>query len=398
MKVLNDGPKEIASLTFTKNLMRCLVNQLAAEDRFLHRSAVRAAKSIQARTSREPEFSNTALRGLMGPNGAINFDQVTKTKTVEKIISDVPPAALNQLMPFFESLIVNPDADDEKTATARRQQLANIFQTITRSQVTATKDDESEDLDLAIENVLSVLARYTYFTPSEYSAAIQPQPPISDTTKDFFRNKVMSCLNIAIANRKNAATLAYRLVHNIRDMEDSEEYGKFIIEMGDSVNESTKNSFKILSRLNRKVPFSFLSPFLPFYPRANRNFQSKHGDKTENPTVQALKLLYSLTILQVYNGDADSVSMLDELKLCYDKFVSHKKSGQDDDEASDTLVEIILSFASKQSQLFRRMSEQVFGAFASRVTATGLDSLISVCVPSLSFCRGGRLLIKFIDS
>lgn len=73
--------------------------------------------------------------------------------------------------------------------------------------------------------------------------------------------------------------------------------------------------------------------------------------------------------------------MLDELKLCYDKFISRKKSEHDnDDEASDTLVEIILSFASKQSQLFRRMSEQVFGAFASRVTATGLHSLISVCV------------------
>lgn len=233
------------------------MNQLAAEDRFLHRSAIRAAKSIQARTSREPEFSNTALRGLMGPNGAINFDQATKTKTVEKIISDVPPAALNQLMPFFENLIVKPDADDEKTATARRQQLANIFLTITKSQVAATKDESFEDLDSAIENVLTVLARYTYFTPSESSAANRPQPPISDATRDFFRNKVMSCLNIAIASRKNAATLAYRLVHNIRDMEDSEEYGKIIIEMGDSVNESNRNSFGILSKLNRKVISGF---------------------------------------------------------------------------------------------------------------------------------------------
>ena len=253
IKVLNDGPKEIASLTFTKNLMRCLVNQLAAEDRLLHRSAVRAAKSIQARSSREPEFTTTALRGLMGGNGAINFDQVTKTKTVEKIISDVPPAVLNQLMPFFEDLIINPDTDDEKTAASRRQQLANIFQTITRSQVTAEKDEVSEDLDSAIENVLSVLARYTYFNPSEKSTPNRPQPPISDATKDFFRNKIMSCLNIAIAGRKNAATLAYRLMHNIRDMEGSEEYGKFIIEMGETVNESTQNSFKILLKLNRKV-------------------------------------------------------------------------------------------------------------------------------------------------
>ncbi|KMU72691.1 hypothetical protein CISG_03126 [Coccidioides immitis RMSCC 3703] len=81
----------------------------------------------------------------------------------------------------------------------------------------------------------------------------------------------------------------------------------------------------------------------------------------------------------VYNGDADAVSMLDELKICYDKFVSRKKADDADTaEASDILVVILLSFASKQSQLFRRTSEQVFGAFADRVTATGLQSLIAI--------------------
>lgn len=37
-----------------------------------------------------------------------------------------------------------------------------------------------------------------------------------------------------------------------------------------------------------------------------------------------------------------------------------------------------MSFASKPSKLFRRMSEQVFGVFADQITADGLQSLISV--------------------
>jgi DNA polymerase phi len=91
-----------------------------------------------------------------------------------------------------------------------------------------------------------------------------------------------------------------------------------------------------------------------------------------------------MTILQVYNGDADAVSMLGELDFCYSKIFGDKKSkkgkeGEEEtSEASDALVEILLSFASKPSQLFRRMSEQVFTAFAPNVTATGLESLISV--------------------
>ena len=88
-----------------------------------------------------------------------------------------------------------------------------------------------------------------------------------------------------------------------------------------------------------------------------------------------------MTVLQVYSGDADAVSMLDELEFCYTKFLGDKDSKtQDTSDASDALVEILLSFASKQSQLFRRMSEQVFGAFADQITENGLESLISVCI------------------
>lgn len=95
--------------------------------------------------------------------------------------------------------------------------------------------------------------------------------------------------------------------------------------------------------------------------------------------VGAFKLLYSLTVLQVYNGDGDAVSMLDELEFCYSKFVGKESKEDETSDASDALVEILLSFASKQSQLFRRMSEQVFSAFADKVTENGLDSLVSVC-------------------
>lgn len=71
--------------------------------------------------------------------------------------------------------------------------------------------------------------------------------------------------------------------------------------------------------------------------------------------------------------------MLDELEMCYDKFLSHKKSNDEESEqASEVLVEILLSFASKPSHLFRKMSEQVFGAFADKLTPTGLQSLLAV--------------------
>lgn len=103
-----------------------------------------------------------------------------------------------------------------------------------------------------------------------------------------------------------------------------------------------------------------------------------------------------MTVLQVYSGDADAVSMLDELEFCYSKFLGDEsKKKRDTSDASDALVEILLSFASKQSQLFRRMSEQVFGAFADQVTENGLESLISVCTPVVFFGGIQLIVVRF---
>jgi DNA polymerase phi len=101
-----------------------------------------------------------------------------------------------------------------------------------------------------------------------------------------------------------------------------------------------------------------------------------------------------MTILQVYNGDADAVSMLDELGFCYSKIWGHgnseKRDISDASDASIALVEILLSFASKPSQLFRRMSEQVFSVFADQMTSDALQSLISVS-PSYAFVPNWHL-------
>ncbi|KAK2875593.1 hypothetical protein FQN49_001579 [Arthroderma sp. PD_2] len=354
MKVLNEAPIEVAKLIFTKNFMRCMMNQLAVEDRYLHKIAVKAAKSIQARALKESEFAYPALCGLMGARGAINFDQVAKVKIVEKIVSNLSQSVVKQLLPVFEGMIICLDGD-EKVAASRRQQIANILQTITKSQMATAKDSDAEELDEAIEMLIIVLARYTYFSGN---GAIRPKPPVSDATRELFRNKIMACLNIVISNRKRSADIAYKIIQKIRDLEENGESGKFIIDMSESITESVQAAFKTLKKIDKK---------------------SKQVDGRQDPAAQGLKLLYSMTILQVYNGDADAVSMLDELKLCYDKFLSHKKADHEDgDQAADALVEIFLSFASKPSQLFRKMSEQVFGAFSSKLTPTGLQSLLAI--------------------
>ncbi|KAG0160358.1 hypothetical protein PDIDSM_7885 [Penicillium digitatum] len=350
-RILNDGGPQQAAQIFTKNLMRCLTNQLAVEDRYLHRMAVKVAKAIQARVSKEPEFAAAAIRGLMGTSGTLNFDQATKTKTVEKIVSEANYEALEEIVPFFEQLIQTPGTTEEKTAASNRQFVAGLLLAIVRSKASANEDD-AEDLQASLEQILSIFVRFAYFMDVG-KGSTAPEPPLSSATQELLRNRINSCLNSLISNERFAATLPYAVVKQIRDAAKSGEFGKFIIAIDEKLSESVKAAFKSLKKLSSK-------------------------EKKEKG-MAAFKLLYSMTIMQVYNGDADAVSMLDELEFCHNKFLGDKETKTEDaGDASDALVEILLSFASKQSQLFRRMSEQVFGAFANQITENGLESLTSI--------------------
>ncbi|KAH8427801.1 DNA-directed DNA polymerase POL5 [Aspergillus melleus] len=352
-KVLNEAPLHLASQIFTKNLVRCLMNQLAVDDRYLHKMAAKSAKTIQTRVAKEPEFAGASVIGLMGTAGSVNFDQVTKTKTVEKIVSEANLDALKQIVPLFSKLVASPGTDDSKTAASTRQILAGLLLAIVRSQA-STSGDSHDEAESLLEHILFTFVQFAYFTEGEEKKAAA-QPALTQQTQELFRSRITSCLNSLIASQKHAATLPYAVVRKIRDAVKSGEYGKFIINMDDTLNESVKTSFKSLKKLSNT---------------------EKHKNAAG---VDAFKLLYSMTILQVYNGDADAVSMLDELDFCYTKIFGDKKSKKEEaSDASDALVEILLSFASKLSQLFRRMSEQVFNAFANQVTENGLESLISI--------------------
>ncbi|KAJ5533166.1 hypothetical protein N7494_009718 [Penicillium frequentans] len=352
-KVLNEGSPEQASHIFTKNLVRCLTNQLAVEDRYLHRMAVKAAKAIQTRVSKEPGFASAAVCGLMGSSGAVNFDQATKTKTIEKIVADANREALEDIIPLFEKLLNRPEASDEKLAASNRQFIAGLLLSVVRGKAaTGNSDDSEDDFQSTLEQILSILVRFAYF-PNTSNVSSAPQPALSQATQEMLRNRINSSLNSLLTSQTYASTIPYAVVKQIRDAAKSEEYGKFIINIDDKIQESVKTAFKSLKKLSTKE------------------------QKGDTSGISAFKLLYSMTVLQVYNGDPDAVSMLDELEFCYSKIMDDEDS-EDASDASDALVEILLSFASKQSQLFRRMSEQVFGAFADQISENGLESLISI--------------------
>lgn len=223
------------------------MNQLAVEDRYLHRMAVKASKSIQSRVTKEPEFAAASVTGLMGSAGSVAFDQVTKTKTVEKIVAEANMDALKQIVPLFEKLIARPGPTDSKAAATSRQSLAGLLMSIVRARAS---QDPSDEMESVLENILFIFVRFAYFMDKSDS---QAQPAVTEQTQELFRSRINSCLSSLIANQRYAATIPYAVIRKIRDAVKSEEFGKFIINMGDPVHDSVKSAFKSLKKLSSSV-------------------------------------------------------------------------------------------------------------------------------------------------
>lgn len=85
-------------------------------------------------------------------------------------------------------------------------------------------------------------------------------------------------------------------------------------------------------------------------------------------------LLYSLTLLQVYNGDGDAIMMLDDLDAARKTMAESKDQG----EGSDTFIEVVLSFLGNPRTLFRKIGEEAFSIFASEIGSEGLQSLAEI--------------------
>jgi DNA polymerase phi len=87
-------------------------------------------------------------------------------------------------------------------------------------------------------------------------------------------------------------------------------------------------------------------------------------------------LLYSLTLLQVYNGEGDAVMMLDDLDVSRKALL--KKAKGSTEKGSDVFVEIVLSFLGNPRTLFRKIGEETLSIFASEISSEGLSSLTDI--------------------
>ncbi len=104
---LASADKSLVKELFTRNLMKCLINQAAKEDRYLHRAALKTLQSMEKAVEAHPELLIPILRELIGKFGLYDFDQRTASKTIESLLQWATPANSKKVLRLLREPVLN---------------------------------------------------------------------------------------------------------------------------------------------------------------------------------------------------------------------------------------------------------------------------------------------------
>ncbi|KAF3049498.1 hypothetical protein E8E11_006495 [Didymella keratinophila] len=319
---------------FSPNLMRTVINQSKKDDRFLHTAALAALRSVQSRVDQDSSSALPIVVALTTKHGSVDFDRATKTKTLEQVLLSADDSSLKKIVRHLKSVILRPDTEEQNVADSRRQIVADLLVSTVKQ---FKRYDELSEVVFESENwlrsILELLVEYAYFTPSkDVKTSKVPLPPISVEvgSKSSFASMIMTILRA-----KKASTKTFESVFKAEP----------------NVMETVDKAFGTLDKIANKGSIA--------------------GNKM---AAEGFVLLYSLTLLQVHNGDGDAIMMLDDLDASRKAMAKNKDSG----EGSDAFVEIVLSFLGNPRTLFRKIGEEAFTIFASEIGSEGLQSLAEI--------------------
>lgn len=347
-----DCPPELIPDLISRNLLQSLIVLLESKDRHDRQAAMQVRKAILDRCRLDDGASIPILSAFVRPpDGIVDFDKRSRTKTIEQILSDTAILEPCKSVALYENLLIDLAIKDGKHPDAQRQTLTHHLVAAVRS--FSRTQMMNGPTRVFIQNLLSMFVRFAYFDLQSLFTGDR-STPMSENSHLTFRARISSCLSHISSQCDASGDFVFAVIFNIRRYQESHETSKILLSADSRLQTMLNESFSTLCNLRAQFKSSpdcasLLSP---------------------------IGLLLSLSILQVYNEDLDSVALLEDLVQIISR--QQPKDILQPDGAT-MIVEILLSLLSKPSQLFRRIVCQVFRSLTGSVDISALQPIYKVC-------------------
>lgn len=354
--MIKQVPDWAVSALLSPNLTRTLINQSKNQARFLHIAALAALKAVQTRAQQDSNSALPIFIALSTKDASVESDRYTITNALEQILLSTDDSSLRKIVRHLNSLILRPGSEDQTVADSRRQVVADLLlNTVKHYRRYAELDEDVIEKDNWLRKALEILVEYAYFVSSTSAKTSKvPLPPISERSRTMFQERLSSCLaKLFDVKSVPRSTFALMVVGMITSKTTSSKTLDLVFKADESVLKTMEDASKTLDAISAKGSIA--------------------GNKM---AAEGFILLYSLTLLQVYNGEGDAVMMLDDLDAS--RKAMRKKGAESTAEGHDVFVEIVLSFLSNPRTLFHKIGEEAFSIFASEIRSDGLQSLFDI--------------------
>ncbi|EGX90657.1 DNA polymerase V, putative [Cordyceps militaris CM01] len=318
---------------FSKNLLSCLMNQAAKEDRYLHRAAVKALKAIENTVAAHPKILTTVLQNLLTGNGVYSFDQRTSSKTIDRLLQNSGTISDKKLLEVLQLPIPSLASQEESQAISTLRSYVEYLSKVLNAS-TSTCSEKSSGKD-SFGVYLQELSRLAFSQPDSIPSAL-----LTEQIRELCRTRLESSLSKLTRHADDFSGLCSAIAAidpSSVDMDD---------DIKTAVDEALKRMRSLLKRKSKT-----------------------EAAKSVN---EALATLHAISIFQLYNGDPDAMESLKDLTEYDEKL----KKGDKTEGNSELLVETLLAMVARPSSLMRQVSQKVFEAFSSHITAGGLQLLI----------------------
>lgn len=205
------------------------------------------------RASQEHGIISHAMQGLvLGNSGVYNFDTVTKTKTVAKLLAMADLAAFRGLIPAIRNAIERPGAVGEKDADAKRRAFADILVSIC-NRVLAMAKDETDNSTSVTEILLDALIGLAYSDKPLGADGRTFEPPPSSGCRAYFRSRVRSCLDQSIQYRAANLNLLRYTIHRLKGIQEEADGAQALIEFDEKTRGIAEVAWKKIKKISKTV-------------------------------------------------------------------------------------------------------------------------------------------------
>lgn len=340
---ISTAPISLLGDVVHKNIVQCIIDQRAKSDRYLHEAAKLPLNTMTVRAKNDPQAA-PVITGKLLTLVSGNLEKSVKS-SIESMVAVADAKGLDIIVAIVIDLCRIPGTSEPGEAHQKRQMLGSLLLTIVRTRRSEPAQFFAEDGNTLVDwlqALLRGLSHLAFTTPSEKCS-----PPLSNASKDVFRERLTSSLGHLVDLPLEQAAVAPSLV-----LETLVESKKLLT---DELNEKSAAALKEARKAAKEA-----------------SKKAKAPKAADAKVMLAFQLLLALGMLQVYNKDeSDALGVLEDIVTCY-------QTPQGDEDASTMLVELLLSFVAKSSKLFQTLARQVFTAFAPEITPEGLQSLIDI--------------------